>query len=109
MSSSFSSLQDAQKAEVEGHVSLAQGHYWFVTEDYPVAPEIIGAGNIISNVLDYARYLRAMMTMDPKLLNEKSYETLRKPRSIEQPKESYLGFAGPSTYALGWVVEVYSG
>jgi CubicO group peptidase (beta-lactamase class C family) len=114
MSSTFFSLRDAQDAETAGKVTLARGYYYdnFTNELVPVPwpdmPESSGAGDIISNVIDYAKYLRAMLNEDVRLLSKDGFEELRKSRSIANPGRGQI-FTGPQTYTLGWVRETYRG
>jgi CubicO group peptidase (beta-lactamase class C family) len=106
MHSTFFSLPDAQKSEASGGATLARGYYWnnqtkeFIPQAFLDAPENSGAGSVISNVLDYAKYLRALIDMDTRILTKDSYHTLRQGKFLTPSP------AGPFTlfgmYGLGW-------
>ncbi len=67
--------------------------------------EMTGAGAVISNVVDYAKWARAILNNSTPL-SEGGFEALFIPRTlmlIEEP------FTGPRAYALGWRTGVYHG
>ena len=113
MTDTFFSLADAQAAEAAGRVTLARGYFWktdteeYIPEKWNDFPEASGAGLIISNVLDYAKWLRAMINMSPPL-SQMGHVALRTSRSLESP-ENTVPFTGPTTYTLGWIVNSYRG
>lgn len=115
MSSTFFSLSDARKAAASGGPSLATPYYWtnYTKEYHSIpwldAPQESGCGATISNVLDYARWLRCMMTMSAPL-STAGHAALRSPRIITGPVNDELtGFRGSNSYALGWEVSNYRG
>ena len=115
MSSTFFSLSDAQKATASGGPSLATPYYWTnKTKNYhPIpwldAPQESGCGATISNVLDYTKWLRCMMT-GCALLSPAGHHALHSPRTISGPlTEEMTGFRGFEAYALGWEVSNYRG
>ena len=87
MASTFFSLRDAQKAAASGGPSLATPYYWTNrTKQYHSipwldAPQLSGCGAMISNVLDYAKWLRCMISMSAPL-SPASHQTLRSPRIL---------------------------
>ena len=109
MNNTFFSLSDASA----GKFSLAQGYLWHNrTQEYSTlaqmdADVVSGAGNTISNVLDYTKWLRCMMAMAPPL-SPTAHKNLRFPRInfrfIEHP-----GFRGADGYSLGWMISNYRG
>jgi len=117
MHSTFFSLDDAKHSEKNGGPNLSVGYTWvkelgtYVKEPYLVNPIISGAGQTISNVLDYAKYLRAMLTMNETLLSEQSFINLRSPRSFSDPEYHLQNriWTGPQMYGLGWQIAVYHG
>ena len=116
MHSTFLSLADARRAAKAGGAKLAAGYVWdngtktYFRKPYADVPIISGAGNTISNVLDYAKYMRAMLTMDETILSEKSYRELRTPRALAAAEYNRSHVAtGPLTYSLAWDVSVYRG
>ncbi len=115
MFSTFFSLSDAQKAAASGGPSLATPYYWTnKTQKYHSipwldAPQESGCGATISNVLDYSKWLRCMMTMSAPL-SQAGHHALRSPRTIIGPvAELPTGFRGFEAYALGWEVSNYRG
>ena len=113
MSNTFLSLADAKTAVEKEDEFLARGYYWenisqtYVPEDYFDFSGLAGAGGVISNVLDYSKYLRAMINQAPPL-SPAAYVALRSPRSIVEPTEPFPNI-GPITYAFGWIVSSYRG
>ena len=115
MSSTFFSLSDAQKAAASGGPSLATPYYWTnKTKSYHGipwldAPQESGCGATISNVIDYTKWVRCMMTMSAPL-SQAGHRALRSPRIISGPvAEDSTGFRGSETYALGWEISNYRG
>lgn len=115
MSSTFFSLSDAKKSGASGGPTLATPYYWINrTKTHQAippldAPQESGCGATISNVLDYTKWLRAMMTMSAPL-SLAGHQALRSPRIISSPiTQEETGFRGSDTYALGWQVSNYRG
>lgn len=115
MSSTFFSLSDAKAATHTRNASLARGYMWLNrTQEYRSISHMdqdamSGAGAIISNVLDYAKWLRCLMTMAAPL-SQTAHYSLRFPR-INLPPSDVLhpGFRGVDGYALGWIISNYRG
>ncbi len=61
MTSTFANLENAKNAKED----LARGYYYSEGEYHEVEwmglDQAIGCGNVISNVLDYAKWARAIM------------------------------------------------
>ncbi|MCJ1401467.1 hypothetical protein MMC11_004681 [Xylographa trunciseda] len=117
MKSTFLALGDARKAVESGDLKLAQGYLHREAggeckqEEYePEAPmsfpEISGAGCIISNVLDYAKWIKAWLNQSAPL-SEKIVTAVTTPRSIMAPSEK--PWDGAVTYSLGWSECTYEG
>jgi CubicO group peptidase (beta-lactamase class C family) len=113
MSSTYFSLDHAKKAVKHDGKHLATGYFWDkATETYIAEPwydtdSISGSGGNISNVLDYAKYLRGMIEMAPFLSKEAHY-ALRTPRSFERPAGiSSAPYTSPTDYCLGWGQKTY--
>jgi CubicO group peptidase (beta-lactamase class C family) len=104
-------LREVSEGGSEG--KLARGYAWddgkgeYVGLEYPEYSGISGAGAMISNVLDYAKWLRCMTSRSAPL-SARGHEELVRARSL-----SYEGptnpFPGPHLYALGWRVDMYRG
>ncbi|KAL9005443.1 MAG: hypothetical protein Q9188_001768 [Gyalolechia gomerana] len=114
MTHTFFSLSQARAAADENrNIDLAKGYTWnnatskYVQDPYMDVPFVSGAGNIISNVDDYALWLHFLIEQSPPL-SISGHASLRHPRTILEPNP-LPGFTGPSTYALGWDVENYHG
>ena len=116
MHSTFLTLQDARNAAAAGTVQFATGYWWDdASTEYIEAPYldrsrlVSGAGAIISNVLDYAKYLRAMIVRDTRFVSADSFRELRIPRIVIPYDGPPKGFTGPEMYGLGWRYAVYRG
>jgi len=66
---------------------------------------VAGAGSVISNVLDYAKWARAIMSKSTPL-SSKGFEAWFTPRTL-MPFDP--PFTGPRLYTLGWRTGVYQG
>lgn len=114
MDSTFLSLADAEKG-ANGKLVVARGYFWnndskeYGPEDYLTTPILSGAGGIISSVADYAKYLRAMMRMDPQILSQDAYRELRTPRIFDQANPEDGNPLKFSAYGLGWQMGIYRG
>ncbi|RFU76901.1 penicillin-binding [Trichoderma arundinaceum] len=104
--------QEAREAGSTGTV-LARGYAWnssseqFVEEPVPDFPAVSGAGAIISNVVDYTKWLRCMMTKSTPL-SPAAHQTLTEPR-IHFTEHATNPFPPPHAYALGWTINTYRG
>ncbi|KAI1078880.1 beta-lactamase/transpeptidase-like protein [Whalleya microplaca] len=66
-----------------------------------------GAGGVISNVRDYARWIRCLVREDAPLTKEGHWEL--KAARVVLPPESRAGFDAPLAYSLGWKLGTYKG
>ncbi|KAL8797080.1 MAG: hypothetical protein Q9182_007261 [Xanthomendoza sp. 2 TL-2023] len=113
MTRTYFSFGQAQLAVENGAARLTSGHVWNnQSQKYiPVAwmdiPLVSGAGHVISNVLDYGKWLQFLMDQAPPL-SKAGHMTLRHPR-IVLDDSPFPGFTGTSAYALGWDVQNYRG
>jgi hypothetical protein len=71
-------------------------------------PEGGGCGEMISNVLDFAEFLKCMMKKS-KPFSEQGHNELIKPRVITGPDEEPKPFMAHGLYALGWEVGCFHG
>ena len=118
MRNTFLDLADAKRAASSGDVNLANGFSWdreaengkgaFKQEDHMDFSYIAGAGAIISNVLDYANWLIALMSRSAPL-SEKIVTTMRTPRAIVSEGDRLQPWDGTVNYALGWFLATYEG
>lgn len=115
MNSTFSSLSDAEAATYTGKASLARGYLWlnrtqnYRSLSYIDKEAVYGAGGMISNVLDYAKWLRCMMTMAAPL-SQAAHDSLRFPRINLPFLPPYTaGYRGAHGYSLGWHTSNYRG
>ena len=113
MTRTYFSLDQAKQAVENGAAQLARGYSWnnhtkqYIESEWMDIPLVSGAGNIISSVEDYARWLRFLI--DQSLpLSQSGHMALRHPRVVLED-QILPGFTGASTYALGWNVENYRG
>ena len=69
---------------------------------------VTGAGSVISNVLDYTKWIKALLnTSGP--ISKAGYKALLTSRSILEKGDEPGPFTGPETYALGWFTGTYQG
>lgn len=88
-----------------GYVWLREKAQYKPLPHYP-EPEGMGAGSIISNVEDVARWIRAFIHRAPPL-SDASYTELATPRILES--KTKVPRLSPTFYALGWEVSYYHG
>lgn len=130
MEDTYLELEDALEGEKQGGPPVASGYWW----DYPAeagqgqdaaadATErhlrwfhhvrtqpslgLSGAGGIISNVLDYAKWIRCLLG-EAAPLPPSAHTAIKTPRMVQDP-ETRAGFDAAPTYALGWMVSTYRG
>lgn len=115
MKDTFFSLSDSKAATYTGNASLARGYVWlnrtqeYRSVSYMDSDAVSGAGAIISNVLDYAKWLRCMMTMAAPL-SQAAHNSLRFPRiNIPAFGIQNTGLRVVHGYALGWFISYYRG
>ena len=91
-------IPHADESESPGHFSAGE-----LLDISPVA----GAGAVLTNVEDYAKYLRAMLH-ESGPISKAAYKELKTPRTIDHfdDKPPYLG---PTLYSLGWEFHMYRG
>ncbi|WYZ44790.1 hypothetical protein EsH8_VIII_000106 [Colletotrichum jinshuiense] len=108
MNETYFSLQDAESSGLQ----LANEYFYDAVQDeyieFPHEPSSSeeGAGSIISTVLDYAKYLRVMMT-EAEPISKTAHQELKTPRNFVAV--SNPPYTGPVTYALGWQGSVFEG
>ncbi|TVY83976.1 Protein flp [Lachnellula suecica] len=102
-------------SDLEHHLKisdLAHGYHWVENEDKYIEvpwleqPEGSGAGEMISNVHDFAKFLRAMI-FKAGPISEEGHNELVKPRTIIH--EDTKPFSCPPLYALGWEINTFHG
>jgi hypothetical protein len=69
---------------------------------------VSGAGSIISNVLDYSKWLKALLSMSGPL-SKNGYTALRTARTIANREPPPTAFTGNQAYTLGWSTGIYQG
>ena len=112
MKNTFFDLNDALGNK---ETDTAKGYFWvegkdgkeggYKEEAYMDFPEVGGAGCVISNVLDYAKWVQMLINRGPPL-TEEMHKQIISPRTIEEFTQPYDGIL---TYALGWDVRTYKG
>ena len=115
MLNTYFSLEDAEAAVPTVNATLARGYMWVnSTQEFAEVPYIdesvaSGAGAVISNVLDYAKWLQCMMTKSPPL-SRAGHIAVRTPRiNIVSPTGEMPPFTGSASYGLGWQLVIYRG
>lgn len=106
MTGTFFNREDALAANED----LARGYYYTPDKGYREVEwmplhEIAGAGSVITNVLDYAKWARALLNQTEPL-SKAVYKDIWEPRTLIPEAAPYTG---PQAYALGWRTGVYQG
>lgn len=65
-----------------------------------------GAGAVLSNVVDYAKYLRVMMA-EAGPISRAGHRELKRPRMFTDFEKGM--YVGPVTYGLGWMSGIFEG
>lgn len=109
MSNTYYGMTDLIK---HGRIAdIAKGYHWndekYIEIPWLEQPEGSGAGEMISNVFDFAKFLKAMIRKAGPI-SEKGHEELVKPRIILED-DSPKPFRSPTLYALGWEIDTYHG
>lgn len=105
----FDQMRDAGKSA--GY--LARGYAWdaktqkHIPEEPPNFNFLSGAGSMVSNVVDYTKWLRCMMTQSSPL-SATGHASLIEPRSVYLDT-GLIPFRPPHLYALGWYMDMYRG
>ncbi|KAK6850794.1 hypothetical protein PG987_000428 [Apiospora arundinis] len=117
MNATYFSLEDAQAAPEH----LAMGYWWDYGSSsspesktkggYGEVPfagldEASGAGAVVSNVLDYAKWIRCLAN-EAEPLSKAAHTAIKTPRIT--PMGNSKGWDGPGSYALGWMMNPYKG
>ncbi|PYH38814.1 beta-lactamase/transpeptidase-like protein [Aspergillus neoniger CBS 115656] len=108
-------------AEVQKHPNLSKrlvkGYTWnpethtYYEEQYINYAPITGTGSMVSNVMDYAKWLRAMLYQAPPISKE-GHTALRIPRTVIAESDWKNMLAPPGAYHLytmGWFIDYYHG
>ncbi|KAL6884494.1 beta-lactamase/transpeptidase-like protein [Trichoderma evansii] len=112
MAQTYWTPAEAIEAKASGTV-LARGYAWdaskesFVKQPIPDFPAVSGAGAIISNVVDYTKWLQCMIAQSLPL-SPVAHTTLTIPR-ISFSTSGNNPFLPPHSYALGWFIDNYRG
>ncbi|RDW94512.1 hypothetical protein BP5796_00275 [Coleophoma crateriformis] len=109
MESTYFSTQAALQAPepvAQGYTRISHGNYQDVP--YMDLTDISGAGSVISNVLDYAKWIKALVSKTVPL-SPASMKSIWKGRSIIPEPQDGWAYTGEGVYALGWIVRNYKG
>lgn len=109
MNSTYFSLEDALAAPED----LASGYYWdypggggFKDVSFSGLDEASGAGAVVSNVLDYAKWIRCLLN-EAKPLSKAGHKAIKTPRIFME--DNSPAYDAPRSYSLGWMVGTYKG
>jgi hypothetical protein len=115
MNDTYFSVTDVSE-DVSLRPRLVQGYTWdpdtetYIAEPYMNDVAITGAGAMVSSVLEYTKWLRAMIYQKGPI-SPQGHAELLKPRTVITDWEELVG--PPSVpchlYALGWFVSSYRG
>lgn len=112
MKDTYYGLYDVKKRRSTKDV--AKCHRWDEDEEvlkempWMDQPEGSGCGEMFSNVLDYAKFLKCMINKSAPF-SEEAHKELVKPRIICDPDEEPKPFCSYRLYALGWDLETFHG
>lgn len=107
MEDTYFDLDDAKAAPEH----LATGYYWdgegekFDEVPYLPVVEVSGAGGIISNALDFAKWLKCLIH-ESAPFSESTHKDIQTPRFICRPP---AGGKDVALYGLGWIRSMYQG
>ncbi|MCJ1479646.1 hypothetical protein MMC13_008332 [Lambiella insularis] len=108
MTSTYLTLDTALRSEK----AIATGYRWseskndFCEVKYPNETAGEGAGAMVSNVLDYAKWTRMMMTRSLPL-SPAAHKALLTPQMIMET--NIYGIFGTALYGQGWMLQTYKG
>lgn len=102
---SFSEAQDAQRNISQGYYVNFDGDLASTKQVYTEA--IRGAGNILSSVADYGKWISAFLDRRPPI-SEAGYAALLGAHSIMTPSPT-APFQSPMLYGFGWASQTYGG
>lgn len=108
MTETYLSLYEAQSAQRD----ISQGFYLnndgnITSTDRVFIETIRGAGNILSSVSDYAKWVSTMLNRGPPF-SQSGYATLLGSHSIVS-RNPIEPFQTPTLYGLGWMSQAYKG
>ncbi|KAF2685243.1 beta-lactamase/transpeptidase-like protein, partial [Lentithecium fluviatile CBS 122367] len=95
-----------QRTAAQGYVWLHEKSEYHVIPHEP-DPSGTGAGQIMSSVEDWARWVHAFIHHSP-ILTEASYKELKTPRILAE-QDVTTDYLSPWFYALGWETSYYHG
>ncbi|KAE8386966.1 beta-lactamase/transpeptidase-like protein [Aspergillus alliaceus] len=115
MKDTYFSVQDVKRCPSTSP-RLVQGYTWvpekgsYVAEPHMNYAPTTGTGAIVSNVLDYAKWLRALIYQAGPISRE-GHAAVVQPRSVISNDEQDTVYppAPYHLYALGWFVDTYQG
>ncbi|OJJ73115.1 hypothetical protein ASPBRDRAFT_73569 [Aspergillus brasiliensis CBS 101740] len=116
MNDTYFSTSEVQKSPalwkrlVKGYTWNPETHTYYQVPYINYAPTT-GTGAMVSNVLDYAKWLRAMLYQTPPISKE-GHTALRVPRAVIADSDWKDMLAPPGAYhlyTLGWFIDYYHG
>lgn len=113
MHNTYFSIEEAKKSNASAN--LVRGYTWasefdrYVEEPYMDYAPTTGAGSMVSNVLDYAKWLRSLIYQSGPMSSD-GYAALLTPRSITTDSGDIAVPPAPyHLYALGWFIDQIHG
>ncbi|PHH92245.1 hypothetical protein CDD83_8264 [Cordyceps sp. RAO-2017] len=109
MTSTYFGLQDARDGAGD---RLAAGHVWLPESEklrnvtYMPLTDVSGAAAVVSNVKDYARWIKALLNQT-ELFSPEVYADIKQPRMVYEPYSNKI--TDVSLYGLGWFRTTYKG
>ncbi|KAJ5758317.1 uncharacterized protein N7511_007011 [Penicillium nucicola] len=114
MNDTYFSVQDVAK-DPTLNSRLARGYTWdvgshtYIAEAYMNDVAVTGAGAMVSNVLEYTKWLRTMI-YQKRPISPEGHAALLQPRTVVTDMSDLVAPPAPhQLYALGWFIHSYRG
>ncbi|KAL4869188.1 hypothetical protein BDV12DRAFT_196619 [Aspergillus spectabilis] len=103
---------DLAAAVAEGRI-VSEGYFFSEIENKSIStdmvynPALTGAGNILTSVADYNKWIAALLSRSGPI-SENGYNALFGAHTVASPLVN-RPFASPDLYGFGWVLQTYNG
>lgn len=108
MKSTYFSNEDAIKAPETFAIGYVYYENNYTSVPYLNLSVLRGAGSVISNVLDYSKWIKALIDLSGPI-SKIGHKALKTPRTLSFDDPGKSPYIGASTYSLGWEINLYKG